>query len=145
MDFYAPQAAAAGIRIRADLSERALPASVDANQLKQALLNLVLNAAQAMGSVEDEGAVKELILRTRAVEEGRGVGSATVHVIDTGPGIPDDVRARMFEPYFTTKASGSGIGLAVTRRIVEEHGGVLTVFSESGRGTDFQITLPLVE
>jgi signal transduction histidine kinase len=139
VDFYAPQAASAGIRIRADLSGEALIASVDANQLKQALLNLMLNATQAITSSE-QTREKELILRTRRSPEGAG---ADVHVIDTGPGIPDDVRARVFDPYFTTKPSGSGIGLTITRRIVEEHRGTLTVHSEPDRGTDFRISLPL--
>lgn len=145
VDFYAPQAAAAGIRIRADLCPQRLMSEVDADQLKQAMLNLVLNATQAMAAQVGASAAKELILRTRLSESGTEPDepSGVIHVIDTGPGVPDDVRARMFEPYYTTKPSGSGIGLAITKRIIDEHGGTLTVFSELGRGTDFQITLPL--
>lgn len=144
VDFFAPQAAASQIRIRADLNPTPLIAEVDTDQLKQALLNLVLNATQAMKNSEDHGAPKELILRTRPAEPLNNQPAAAIHVIDTGPGIPETIQASMFDPYFTTKPSGSGIGLAITRRIIEEHNGSLTVFTEEGRGTDFQVTVPLV-
>jgi two-component system sensor histidine kinase HydH len=117
-----------------------LEASVDAGHLKQALLNLMLNAVQAMGGVE-EGR-RELIVRARAHRDEDGADCVAVHVIDTGPGIGADALGRVFEPYFTTKATGTGLGLPTARRIVEAHGGRMMVHSEVGKGTDFAVLLP---
>jgi hypothetical protein len=66
-----------------------------------------------------------------------------IHVIDTGPGITPEAKARLFTPYFTTKAGGTGLGLPTTRRIVESHQGRIEPHSEVGKGTDFVITLPI--
>jgi signal transduction histidine kinase len=158
-DFLQPQAQASGARLRLELSPEAPIADVDVGQLKQALLNLMLNAVQAMGSSQAKGEVgeaspRELIVRTRVApapsvpakrgDKGPGRGGAgwvVVHVIDTGPGISDEARARMFTPYFTTKSGGTGLGLATTRRIIEAHGGRIEVFSEVGKGTDFAVWL----
>jgi signal transduction histidine kinase len=68
---------------------------------------------------------------------------AVIDVIDTGPGISPDAIGQIFQAYYTTKKSGTGIGLAMTKRIVEEHGGRIDVRSEVGKGSDFSITLPL--
>jgi signal transduction histidine kinase len=140
VEFFTPQAHAARVRVRADLAGEALEASVDAGHLKQALLNLMLNAVQAMGGVE-EGR-RELIVRARAHRDEDGADCVAVHVIDTGPGIGADALGRVFEPYFTTKATGTGLGLPTARRIVEAHGGRMMVHSEVGKGTDFAVLLP---
>ena len=66
-----------------------------------------------------------------------------IHVIDTGPGIDEQTQAKIFRPYFTTKSGGTGLGLPTARIIIEAHGGRIDVHSETGRGTDFVITLPL--
>ncbi|MBL0926079.1 MAG: two-component sensor histidine kinase [Phycisphaerales bacterium] len=148
-DFYTPQAEHHGIRLRADLAPGPLMARVDPNHFKQALLNLLINATQAMEGHE-AGRAKELILQTRRVR-GRRLGASgdgpaergvVLHVIDTGPGIGQQALARIFEPYFTTKSGGTGLGLPTTKRIVEQHGGTLTVHSEPGKGSDFVIWLP---
>jgi signal transduction histidine kinase len=65
-----------------------------------------------------------------------------VHVIDTGPGIAPETIERIFQPYFTTRSGGSGLGLPVARRLIEEHGGRIDVHSDVGRGTDFTVVLP---
>ena len=145
VDFFLPQAQTNGVRLHADFAPGEVPAVFDASLVKQAVLNLLLNAVQAM-STNAPGAPRELIVRTRAAQprtpnEPRG---AEIHVIDTGPGIPPGVRDRIFRPYFTTKSGGSGLGLPTARRLVEEHGGRLEVFTEPGRGTDFVVTLPRV-
>jgi signal transduction histidine kinase len=110
-----------------------LPAArIDRNYFKQVLLNLILNGMQAM----PQGGVLTL-------DASVSRGSMIVNVADTGDGIPKDVLPRIFEPYFTTKTKGAGLGLTVARRIVEAHGGTLTVESTIGQGTQFLITIPL--
>lgn len=145
IDFYLPQADHHGILLRAELAPMPMPASVDVALLKQAVLNLMLNATQAMGS-SPAGRPRELILRTTPAPGPSTGGPAPrtweIHVIDTGPGIPADVQASIFTPYFTTKPSGSGLGLPTTRRIIDEHGGEIEVHSQMDLGTDFTIRLP---
>lgn len=110
-----------------------LPAArVDRNYFKQALLNLILNGIQAM----PQGGV--LTLETNVSR-----GHMVVSVADTGEGIPEDVLPQIFEPYFTTKTKGAGLGLPIARRIVETHGGTLTADSKVGQGTRFQVTFPI--
>ena len=106
--------------------------------LKQALLNLALNAVQAMSKSE----MRELILRTHAGTDEDGAPTVVLHVIDTGPGMSDETKAKIFEPYFSTKSGGTGLGLPTTRRIIDAHGGSVEAHSEVGRGTDFVVTLP---
>jgi len=144
-DFFAPQAQQQGVRLRTELAPQPLPARLDASQLKQALLNLMLNAVQAMATAKPErGDSKELIIRTSGeVDQGRPV--IVVHVIDTGPGIDAEVIPRVFTPYFTTKSGGTGLGLPTTRRLIEAHHGRIDVHTELGKGTDFVVTLPALE
>ncbi len=104
---------------------------VDADLLKQALLNVVLNGAQAMA---DGG---ELSVGLK--EEGR---SAVIEVQDHGEGIPDEIRPKIFDLYFTTKRDGSGIGLAMTYRILQLHHGQLDVESKLGEGSTFTLSVP---
>ncbi len=144
VDFFLPQAQSQGVRLRAETATGEAPARFDAAHLKQAVLNLMLNAVQAMGG-QDDGVPRELILRT---ERAQGVGrdsSVRLHVIDTGPGMDEATRAKLFDPYFTTKPGGTGLGLPTARRIVEGMGGEIGLHSEPGRGTDFTITLPAAE
>lgn len=138
-DFFLPQAEQSGVRLRVERSP--IPASVriDEPHLKQGVLNLLLNATQAMsGPNHPASRRKELILRV-VVREGEG----SLHVIDTGPGIPEQARERVFEPYFTTRSGGTGLGLPTTRRIVAALGGRLELHTDPDKGTDFAITFPL--
>lgn len=147
VDFFLPQAEKHGVRVRADLAPGPLTARIDAPLLKQALLNLMLNAVQAMADParDDHTKPRELILRTsRGAGPDRG-SSVALHVIDTGPGLPPDALARIFEPYYTTKSGGTGLGLPTARRLIEAHGGRLDVHSDPGRGTDFAVILPAGE
>jgi two-component system OmpR family sensor kinase len=101
----------------------------DGRRLRQVLLNLLTNAAQA--------GARHVQLR------GSDVGGRVhLEVTDDGPGIPADVRERLFEPFVTTKPNGTGIGLVVSRRLIERHGGTLTLVSGDGPGTSFHIELP---
>lgn len=137
-DFYMPQAQSQGVRLRVDLSTGPLTADLDAKLVKQAMLNLMLNSVQAMTATGAADAAHELILRTERRDD-----TVAAHVIDTGPGIPEDRLAQIFKPYFTTKAGGSGLGLPTAKRIVELHQGELLVHSEPGRGTDFTMRFPV--
>jgi signal transduction histidine kinase len=142
-DFFLPQAQRQGVRLRTDLSDAPLEGRMDQQLVKQAVLNLMLNAVQAMsGQAAHNGAPKELILRTRRASDPDGRPVNVLHVIDTGPGIDDQVRPKLFTPYFTTKSGGTGLGLPTTRRLVEAHHGRIELHSEPGRGTDFVLTFP---
>lgn len=193
-DFYLPQAQGQGVQLRVDLGPQPVMASVDAAQLKQAILNLMINATQAMAAMPGPGAppadppdphapaatsaastagasrqpsdppptassprrptsgdpsragaphapMRELILRTESARDETGP-VARIRVIDTGPGVPLDKLDHIFTPYFTTKPGGSGLGLPITRRIVEEHHGRIEVNTAPGKGTEFVVVLP---
>ncbi len=120
------------VLVQSNLPEHAVMARVDADLLKQALLNVVLNGAQAMA----EGGKLEVTL----AEDGR---MALLSVRDYGSGIPADVRDKIFDLYFTTKKDGSGIGLAMTYRIMELHNGSIEVQSDATNGTRFTLRFPL--
>jgi signal transduction histidine kinase len=106
----------------------------DPHALRQILMNLVLNAQQAMGN---GGAITIRLRR----EDFMGV----IDVTDTGPGIPADMLARLFKPFQTSKKDGHGIGLALVKRFVDNFGGSVSVESEVGRGTTFHLMLPVAE
>jgi two-component system sensor histidine kinase HydH len=130
-DFYEPHAATQSIVMRTQLAADLPPIRLDADLFKQALLNLVLNAAHAMPSGG------ELILTTR--REGRWI---VLDLTDTGLGMTEEVRSRIFEAFFSTRSGGSGLGLPTTRKIVEAHEGTIHVQSEPGKGSQFTIRLP---
>ena len=100
-------------------------------------MNLFLNAVEAMSS--DEKGARELSIR---IEQGQAGGGALVEVRDSGPGIDPGHLERVFEPFYTTKASGVGIGLSICRSIIDGHGGRLWVSANEPRGAVFQFTLP---
>jgi signal transduction histidine kinase len=104
---------------------------LDAEKFEQALLNLVINSLEAM----PVGG----ILSIRAAIQDREL---QVEVGDTGPGIPADIQASVFKPYFSTKSQGTGMGLALTEKLVGQHGGRID-FQTSPRGTTFRLLLPL--
>lgn len=138
IDFFRPQAERAGVLLRVEAPPSPIVVSVDAGLIKQALLNLMLNAVQAMEGRDR----RNLLLRLERDSLGASP-EARIHVIDTGPGIPQERRATLFLPYSSTRPGGTGLGLATTRRIVEEHGGRVTLSSEPGVGSDFVLHLPL--
>jgi len=133
-DFREPQAATNGIVIRTQFAKDLPPVMLDDALFKQALLNLILNAEHAM---PDGG---ELILKTR--QEGPW---NILDVIDTGNGMTEEVRARVFDAFYSTRPGGSGLGLPTTRKIVEAHGGTISVQSVPGKGSQFTVRLPSAE
>jgi len=120
------------VKLTCSLPNYPMVAKVDVDLLKQAVLNVVQNGAQSM---PDGGRLVVMLL-----EDGK---SAVIQVEDEGGGIPDDLRERIFDLYFTTKKGGSGIGLAMTYRILQLHHGSIDVQSELGRGSVFQLRIPL--
>lgn len=140
-DFFAPTAERAGVRLRVELPSESPLIDLDVYHLKQALLNLMLNAVSAMESPQGGGG-KDLILRVATGHDEHAHPCVRIHVTDTGPGIDEETRTRIFRPYFTTKSGGTGLGLPTARRIVEAHHGHLELHSEEGKGSDFVIVLP---
>lgn len=111
----------------------------DPEQLKEALANLIENACEAM-----KGTGGKIFIDEEASPEGALGPSAIIRLTDTGPGIPKSIREKVFQPFFTTKEEGSGLGLSISTRIIEEHGGSLDLTSK-GNGATFIITLPVKE
>ena len=133
----ADEAERSGVQIRLGLLTALESFPFDIGLLRQVFLNLVQNACQAMSA--DGG---ELILKTDRTARD-GVEYAVGEVIDTGPGIESDKLERIFELYYSTRNRGSGYGLAISKRIVEEHGGFIEVQSAVGKGSQFSVYLPL--
>lgn len=146
-DFFMPEAERHGVRLRLSVARgtnAAAPiARIDAKLVKQALLNLMLNATQAMAAAaKDPSRPRELIIATKSHREADGQPTVHIHVTDTGPGIAPETLAKVFTPYYTTRAGGSGLGLPTARRLIEAHGGRIDVWSELGKGSDFCVVLP---
>jgi two-component system, NtrC family, sensor kinase len=131
--FVRPELDRAGVVSRIDADPDLPEIDLDESQLRQALLNLIRNAREAM----PKGG--ELMISVTRVESG-----IEIRIDDTGTGIPDDVRAAIFDPFFTTKQRGTGLGLAVTREIIEAHGGTISCEPRTQSGTRFRILLPAV-
>ncbi len=134
VDFFGPTARQSRIEIKSYVPAGMPPVLLDRDLFKQALLNLFLNAQQAM----PEGGS----LTIQACEPQESPHTVCLMLIDTGVGMTPDVAAKAFRPYFSTKKGGTGLGLATARKIIEAHGGEITVQSEPARGTQFTIQLP---
>jgi signal transduction histidine kinase len=132
VDLARPQAAATNISVDMVQEAEGVEVRIDRDLFKQAMLNVVVNAIEAM----PEGG--QLRFHALATED-----SAEIRISDTGVGIPDELREKIFRLYFTTRKEGSGIGLAMTFRIVQLHDGTIDFTSEPGKGTTFFIRLPI--
>jgi signal transduction histidine kinase len=109
----------------------------DPQQLRQVLINLLQNSAESIGG----GGRITMSARTgEPLADGRA--SIVLEVADTGKGIPTELHAHLFDPFFTDKPTGTGLGLPTAARVIARHGGVINFFSEVNRGTTFQVTLP---
>jgi len=126
-----------GIRTVFDFQAGPIQVMVDRVQIQQILINLIRNAMEAMYDRQERE------LEIRIVSDGDK--EVSVEIADTGPGIADDVAERLFTPFVTTKANGMGIGLSISKRIAEAHGGQLTMRGNTRGGATFRLTLPLVE
>ena len=126
-----------GVRTVFDFAPGSAIVMVDQVQIQQVLINLIRNAIEAMRDSER----RELVVRAAPDENA----TVTVEVSDTGPGIPEEIGERLFKPFVTTKSSGMGIGLSISRRIVEAHGGELSMVRNGPDGVTFRFTLPALE
>ncbi len=133
VDFFHPQAQLQRVQLRVKRGDRELVVPLDERMMKQALLNLMINALHAMPQAGGE------IILSAARDGDR----AAIDVTDTGRGMDPEVLQRIFQAYYSTKKGGHGLGLAISKRIVEEHGGTIGAVSEVGKGTRFRIELPV--
>jgi PAS domain S-box-containing protein len=124
-----------GVSIRTEFADDVFPVLGDRVQLQQVVLNLVMNAIEAMSAVGERP--RELLIRTRNSDDG-----AQVTVEDSGTGLGPDGMQKLFDPFYTTKASGMGMGLSICRSIVQSHGGRLWATAKDGPGTLFHFALP---
>jgi len=130
-----PQARVHGVTVRLEGASMLPPVQADGTQIEQVMLNLMLNGMEAAASAA--GARREVVVATTAED-----GAIEVTVRDTGSGFAPDVERRLFTPFFTTKSHGLGLGLAISRSIVECHGGRLWAMSDPGTGATFRFSLP---
>jgi signal transduction histidine kinase len=126
-----------GVVLHTDLSAGRQPVLGDRVQLQQLLLNLIVNGIQGMAEVADRS--RELTLSVAIAEPGH----IQVSVADTGPGLDPTIAPRIFAPFFTTKSDGLGMGLSISRSIIEAHGGKLWACPHAPHGAEFHFTLPI--
>lgn len=134
LELLRPELDNRGLQVKTRLGRQLPPAPIDPVQMQQVLVNLIKNAIQAM----TKGG-------TLSLQTGEGPDGVWVSVTDTGGGIPQEQLNRIFEPFYTTKKKGSGLGLMIVQRIVRAHGGRIDLESQLGRGTTFRIWLPFQE
>jgi len=134
LKILSPELAGKKVRVEQNYEKELPPVAADQEQLSQAFLNLLLNALYA---VEEDG---EIIIGMRRFPDRSALD---ITIADNGRGIPPENLEKVFEPFFSTKPKGTGLGLAIAYRIVENHGGEITVNNRQGGGTIFSITLPL--
>jgi PAS domain S-box-containing protein len=136
--------------MRADLSRDLLPIRAGAAQLRQIVMNLITNASDAIG--DRDGTIRVITRRVSLLKEPAAVpgllpegGYAALEVSDTGCGMSPEIQNRVFDPFFSTKSAGRGLGLAVVSRIVRDLGGAIRLTSDLGKGTTVEVLLPITE
>jgi len=134
--FQGAELAEVDVVVDCDVPDDLPSVQVDVGQFRQALLNIVRNATEALA----EGGGGRLHIAAT-----RDAGGVTLVLQDNGPGMDSDLVARVFDPFFSTKEKGSGLGLPLTQQVIEEHGGRIRCTSKVGEGTTFSIWLPAQE
>ena len=143
VDFFTPMARASNIDIKCYFPADLPPVALDRDLFKQALLNLLLNAQQAMPTGGELTIQAEGMTASRGRQPPEPEPSAVeLSLIDTGKGMPPEVLAKVFRPFYSTRTGGTGLGLPTTRKIILAHRGTIDVESEVGHGTKFTIRLP---
>ena len=130
--FAKPEMDRAGLGLELTVEDEIPLVLFDEGQIRQAILNVLRNAREAMA----DGGKIDVYVRAEGM-------SVVVGVDDRGSGIPEDVRSRIFDPFFSTKGEGTGLGLGITRQIIEAHGGSIAVEPREGGGTSFRLLLPI--
>jgi C4-dicarboxylate-specific signal transduction histidine kinase len=125
------------VNLKLNLHAEPLTVRGDPVQLRQVVMNLVINALEAVSESPEAG--RTVIVRTARTEED----AVHVSVVDAGPGLHEGTETRVFEPFYTTKPAGMGMGLSIAKSIVEAHGGLIWARNNRDRGVTFQFTLPL--
>jgi signal transduction histidine kinase len=139
-EIVAEQSLPATVTLVEELGAGDALALIDGERVRRVVVNLLENAVQALAEMPADGGERRIAVRTRVVD-----GNIEFALEDTGPGIAPENLERIFEPLFSTKSFGTGLGLATVRQIVGQHGGTIDVASEPGRGTCFTVRLPLGE
>lgn len=132
LDFSEPEAQQLNICVKREFGDELPEIYIDKNQIKQALLNIILNAYQAM---PDGG---DVVIKAHKLDS-----SVTIEITDYGDGIPKEKQEKIFDLFYSTKEDGTGLGLPISKRIIEMHNGSIYMESEKGNGTTFHITLPI--
>ena len=127
------------VEIKLDRKQTLPEILADPEQLKEVLVNLVVNAYEAM---ERRGSIE---IQETEIETGPGDRKVMIRLTDNGPGIPDAIKDKVFQPFYSTKEEGTGLGLSICARIIEEHGGTLELTSTEGKGATFTIKIPVKE
>ncbi len=134
LDFLAPEIRRNSVELRTLLGEEEIMVPCDGEKLKRALTNITLNAVESMSASG---------MKTLTVSAAAGKGRAEIEISDTGTGISPENLDKIFKPFFTTKPAGTGLGLPMAQKVIEESGGSISVSSEAGRGTTVVVRLPL--
>ncbi len=138
IEFFRPQATEANVAIREYYSSDLPTIRIDKRSFDRAILNLLLNGLQAIKGKED-AEQGEILVRTRPCGS-----EVAIDLIDSGGGMSDETLQKIFEPFFSTKVGGTGLGLPTVRKVIEGHGGRIAIQSEIGRGTQFTLTFPAI-
>ena len=133
-----------GVRVQREYDPSIPRIELDPDRISQVFLNLIRNALQAMEERSGTLTITTRLRHDHRIElDGERLPSVVVEVSDTGPGIPEAVRAQVMTPFFTTKSTGTGLGLPLARHFVSLHGGSLQLESREGQGTTVRVSLPL--
>jgi C4-dicarboxylate-specific signal transduction histidine kinase len=124
-----------GVLVRLEASLELPAVQIDKIQVQQVLLNLIRNAVEAM----EDSEIREIVIRVERANEG----AVEIEIRDTGPGLPEVVKSKLFQPFFSTKQSGMGLGLSLCQSIVNSHGGTIVAQDVPGGGTSFSFNLPV--
>ena len=138
VDFFRPQATVAKVEVLEYYSSELSAVRLDKRSFGRAVLNLLLNALQSIQSKEGEKG-GEILIRTRPCGS-----EVAIDFIDSGCGMSDETLQKLFDPFFSTKVGGTGLGLPTVRKVVEGHNGRIAIQSEVGRGTQFTLTFPAI-
>lgn len=138
LDLVSHQAEDCDVSVRDDLEPGLTPVPGDRIQLQQVILNLLTNAIEATSRVADRA--RRIVVRTKELPSG----DVELTVTDTGTGISEQSMGKLFDPFFTTRSTGIGLGLSISRSIVEAHGGRIWAESVLGKGSEFHVTVPLI-